>query len=322
MLRSSLLLGLLLQVLPRAALHSRLAGFGPQGVHCRPFFSGRVALASIATLPRFARRIVLMPEYLCNVVSLAFERNGWRVHTYAVDDRFEPDASALAARAAEVDAGLLLLAPLYGADGGLAWWLGDEGRTTRERLGMALVLDLCQDAGALARLPTTLGRDWAAVISFNDKCFPGAMGALVWTDLDLPAPPAPGSIAALAMAARVTRRLLLPRRSTDRPGFEFTYASGFPYAFDWMGPTRLQLALGLVGLRRLPRWQALRRAAIAAGRVIPLDLPYAPTAPFVAAAPADPGRQRIKRPYATARNAARSLRPRLVVRHNKGFDDE
>lgn len=322
MLRSSLLLGLLMQTLPRATLQQRLAAFGPAGAACRAFFSGRVALAAIAALPRFTRRVVLLPEYLCNVVPLAFERGGWRVHGYAVDERFEPDPAALAARAADVGADLLLLAPLYGADGGMTWWLGDEGRAARERLGLALVLDLCQDAGALARLPPGLGREWAALVSFNDKSFPGAMGALAWSDLDLPAPPPPGPAAALQMAARVLRRLLLRRAAGDERGFEFSYASRFPYAFGVAGPTRLQMALGLVGLQRLSRWQDLRRAAVAAGRVRPLDLPHAATAPFVVAAPGDPGRHRIKRPYATAHDAAQSLRPRLVVRHNKGFDDE
>lgn len=322
MLRSSLLLGLLMQMLPRAALWERLVAFGPPGAGCRAFFSGRVALAAIAALPRFERRVVLLPEYLCNVVPLAFERAVWRVHGYAVDDRFELDAPALATRAAEIGAELLLLAPLFGADGGVTWWLSDDGRATRERLGLTLVLDLCQDAGALARLPPTLGRDWAALVSFNDKSFPGAMGALCWTDLDLPPPPPPGLVAALPMAARVLRRLLLPRRAGEERDFEFSYASRFPYSFDTAGPTRLQLALGLVGLQRLSRWQDLRRAAVAAGRVRPLDLPFAATAPFVVAAPGDPGRHRIKRPYATANDAAQSLRPRLVVRHNKGFDDE
>ncbi len=322
MLRSSLLLGLLLQALPRKTLQARLAGFGPQGVYCRPFFSGRVALASIAALPRFSRRVALLPEYLCNVVPLAFERSGWSVHGYAVDERFEPDAPAIAARAAELGADLLLLAPLYGADGGLAWWLGDEGRTARGRLGLALVLDLCQDAGALARLPAVLGGDWAALVSFNDKSFPGAMGALTWTDLDLPPPLLPGVGAALQMVARVLRRLLLPHRPDDERGFEFSNASRFPYAFGTTGPTRLQMALGWVGLSWLPRWQDRRRAAVAAGLVRPVDLPHATAAPFVAVATGDPGRHRIKRPYATAHDAARSLRPHLVVRHNKGFDDE
>lgn len=322
MLRSSLLLGMLMLTLPRATLQERLAAFGPARAACRVYFSGRVALAAIAALPRFMRRRVLLPEYLCNVVPMAFERAGWCVHGYAVDDRFEPDSPALAARAAEVGADLLLLAPLYGADGGLSWWLGDDGRVARERLCLTLVLDICQDAGALARLPADLGHDWAALVSFNDKSFPGAMGALCWTDIDLPPPPPPGLAAALQMAARVLRRLLLPRRTGEESGFEFSYASRFPYAFGTLGATRLQLALGLVGLKRLPRLQALRRAAVQAGHVRPLDLPHAASAPFVVAAPGDPGRHRLKRPYATAHDAAQSLRPRLVVRHNKGFDDE
>lgn len=323
MLRSSLLLGLLLQALPRERLQTRLARRLPPalaGARCLAYFSGRVALSALAGLPRFGRKTVLMPEYLCNVVPLAFQRAGWRIHGYPVDQHFEPDAPSLAVRAEAVGADLLLLAPLYGAEGGVGWWLGPDGRAARERLGLALVLDCCQDAAALLALRDP-GRDWAALTSFNDKSFPGAMGALLCTDLALSPPPAPPARASLLLALWVLRRLLIGRRGGEERGFEFSHASRFPYAFDVDGPTRLQLALGELGLARLPRWQARRRAAVEQGRVRPLATPGAATAPFVAVAPGDPGWHRLKRPYALAEDASRSLRPRLVVRHNKGFED-
>ncbi len=323
MLRSSLLLGLLMQALPRATLEARLAPHGPRGAagaRCRPFFSGRVALAALAALPRFGRRVVLLPEYLCNVVPLAFERAGWRVEGFAVDERFEPDPRALAARAESSGADLLLLAPLYGADGGVGWWAGAEGRALRQRLGLTLVLDLCQDAARPALLGDP-GEQWAVLTSFNDKSFPGAMGAVLWTDLDLPPPPLPPARAALLIVLWVLRRLLRRERAGVERGYEFSHAARFPWGFDTAGATRLQLALGAVGLARLPRWQARRQAAVAAGRVKPLPLPYAGSAPFVVAAAGDPGEHRSKRPYAMAHDAARSLCPLLQVRHNKGFDD-
>jgi len=93
------------------------------------------------------------------------------------------------------------------------------------------------------------------------------------------------------------------------------------YAFDVGGASDLQLALGLIGLHWLPRWVARRRAAVRRREVRPLPLPFSNGAPFVLAAPDDPGLHRAKRPYARSDDASQSLRPGLSIRHNKGFDD-
>lgn len=329
MLRTRLLLGLMGQVRPRASLMARLARHGPQGpgVHLHAGFSGRTLLAELARLPRFTRRVVLLPEYLCNVVPMAFERSGWRVATYPVDQNFEPDATDLQARVQREQADVLLLAPLYGADGGVVWALSAPGRALRARHGLTLVLDLCQDAGRLADVagaPTGLDRDWAVLTSFNDKSFPGAMGAALWTDgPDWPAPHGPNWWQSAALNAWLLRRLLLPRAPQAAGGdrYEHSQARRFPYGFDVTGASRLQLALGADGLELLPRWQARRRAAASSSRLVPLALPHAAVAPFVVAAPGGCQLQRRKRPYACFDDPARSLRPGLVVVHNKGFDD-
>ena len=326
MLRLSLLLGLLLQAAPRHWLLRRIAGHGPQSAGARfvAYFSGRVALDALAALPRFRRRVVLLPAYLCNVVAMAFTRQGWRVVGYEVDANFMPDEQALVRACAAECADLLLLAPLYGSEGGLAAWLAAPGRALRERLGVCLVLDLCQDAARLAPLTwrgDSLGTDWAVVTSFNDKSFPGVMGAALWTDLDLHEPPGPKTWHAMQLAARAGARLL-PRRHAAEAGFEHSAARRFPYAFDVAGASRLQLALGAIGLHCLPRWMARRRAAVARGELRPLALPYSDTAPFlVVVGDDDPGCHRAKRPYALVDDARRSLRAGLQVRHNKGFDD-
>ncbi len=325
MWRSSLLAGLALQIAPRAWLLQRLGQAWPgrpAGACFAAYFSGRVALQALARHPAFVRRVALVPEYLCNVVPLAFEQAGWRVCGYPVDAAFVPDAAALRAQAHAEGADLLLLAPLYGSDGGLSHWLAPEADRWRADAGVALVLDLCQDAGRLAQLVKEPGSHWAAVLSFNDKSFPGVMGACVWSDLDLGSPPPPrwrqrGLLAAWAL------RKCLPRRHPAGPeaGFEHSEARRFPYAFSTTGASALQLALGLIGLGRLPRWQARRRALVVQGAVRPLPLPYAETAPFVVAAEGDPAQHRRKAPYALAHDAAASLLPQLLVRHNKGYDD-
>lgn len=321
----SLLGGLILQALPRQLLLQGLARRGPQGVRgaCPAvFFSGRVALAALAGHASFTRRVALVPSYLCNVVPMAFERAGWRCVGYGVDEQFVPDSGALRRLAETEGADLLLLAPLYGSEGGLADWLADEAHAWRERHGVALVLDLCQDAARLSALLRPPGRRWAAVLSFNDKSFPGVMGACVWTDLDLPSPGAPPWRQRSLLMAWALRKVMLPaRRANDGEAFEHSRAERFPYAFEPRGASSLQLALGAIGLHSMPSWMARRRAAWARGEVRALTLPFAATAPFVVALPGDRGVHRRKRPYATADDPARSLRPELTLLHNKGFDD-
>ena len=324
MWRRSLLTGLVLQAAPRAWLLQRLAQAWPgqpAGARFAAFFSGRVALQAIAREASFTRRVALVPAYLCNVVALAFERAGWRVCEYAVDEAFVPDAAALRAHAQAEGADLLLLAPLYGSDGGLSQWLGPEAAAWRTRAGVALVLDLCQDAARLAQVTCSPGQRWAAVLSFNDKSFPGVMGGCLWSDLALASPPAPPWRQRALLAAWALRKCLPPRRASEPAAFEHSEATRFPYAFDTAGASALQLALGLTGMRHLPRWMARRRSTVARGAVRPLTLPFAETAPFVVAAAGDPGQHRRKPPYALAHDATTSLRPQLNVRHNKGFDD-
>jgi hypothetical protein len=325
MKHSSLLAALLLQAAPRRWLLARLRQSwptAPAGARCVAWFSGRVALAQLARHPSFTRRVALLPAYLCNVVPMAFERAGWRVCTYAVDDRFVPDPQALRELAEKEGAELLLLAPLYGSEGGLAYWLGAQACAWRATAGVTLVLDLCQDAARLQQLPHPPARRWAAVLSFNDKSFPGVMGACLWTDLDLDSPPPPRWWRRLLLVGwALSKSLAGRRRNAGEEAFEHSRGERFPYAFDETGASALQLAFGLVGMARLPRWVAARRAAVERGDVRPLPLPFSAGAPFVVAAADDPARHRRKRPYATAHDPQASLLPQLVVVHNKGFDD-
>jgi hypothetical protein len=119
------------------------------------------------------------------------------------------------------------------------------------------------------------------------------------------------------------RVLLAPRRPAMRAaaGFEYSQAAHFPHDFAIAGASRLQLALGLLGLRCLPLWQRRRRAAARRGQVKPTGPSLGSTSPFVLVAADDPGLHRRKPPYAQADAPLHSLRPGLLVRHNKGFDD-
>jgi hypothetical protein len=321
----SMVLGLLLQFAPRRWLQEQLDHRWPgrpATARCVPFFSGRVALHAIASGVPAARRVALLPAYLCNVVHLAFERAGWRIVTYDVDDAFVPDPRRLEAALREHGAALLLLAPLYGSDGGMPWWLRGPGRALREATGLTLVLDLCQDAALLREVPPDPGARWAVVLSFNDKSMPGVMGAAVWTDLPLDEPLPPGRRHAGLLALWALRKTMPRRRAAaEEAALEFSRAQRFPYDFAIGGAARLQLALGLVGMALLPRWQARRRAAVERGEITPLPLPHAATAPFVVCPHAPSAGHRAKRPYARHDDPLASLKPALRIHHNKGFDD-
>lgn len=327
----------------RTGLLERLADLGPRGGarwRCTAHFSGRTALAAVArALVASGRpRVALLPAYLCNVVEMAFVREGFEVRHYEVDEAFHPDTAALMRVAAEQDAGVLLLAPLYGSDGGLAAWTSEVAADLRRERGLALVLDLCQDAGWLQALTAPL-TDAAVVVSFNDKSFPGAMGAAVWSDLAVHEPPEPARRIGRALvrwrlrvfAAACWRRLKRCRAAAAGraagydemvpAAFEFSRATAFPHAFDVEGATRWQIALGIVGLVRLPQWQARRAAALQRGTVRAAGPSAGSTSPFVLVRDDDPGSHRAKPPYACAGDARASLRPTIRVRHNKGFDD-
>lgn len=330
MLLAHLLIGWLLSLLPRALLQRRLAACGPGGaagaaggpLRCLPCFSGRTALELVAQAFEPERRTLLLPAYLCNVVALAFERQGWTLVGYEVDEDFQPDNAALLARAADCGASAVLLAPLYGSDGGLRWWLAPAVAQQCRQQRLALVLDLCQDAAWLREVPAGW-QGGAVVLSFNDKSFPGAMGAVLWTDLPCDEPPAPGPAVALRLLGWRLRVLLgsLRRGASAAEGFEYSQATQFPHDFSIPGATRWQLALGLLGLRGLARWQQRRRAALQRGDVKPAGPSVGSSSPYVLVAADDPGRHRRKSPYAVADAPTQSLRPALQVRHNKGFDD-
>lgn len=282
-----------------------------------------MALTALARAVGGRSRVVLMPAYLCNVVAMAFEREGWRVAGFEVDDRFVPDAGRLRELATAEGASVLLLAPLYGSDGGLGEWVSAAASAWRRENGVALVLDLCQDAGWLSAVPGGL-HDCAVVTSFNDKSFPGAMGAAVWSDLPLPdTPPLPlHDVARLVWwRARVRLAALRPRRDVDETGYEYSRAVAFPHDFSPRGVGRWQIAVGVLGLESLAAWQARRLAAQHARHVHAVGPSAHSTAPFVLVGEDDPGMHRTKRPYAIAGEPSRSLKPHLRVRHNKGFGD-
>jgi hypothetical protein len=172
---ANLLPALLLSALPRIVLARALGrSLAVPGYHFQPAFSGRVALYELAV--RLASPVVLIPDYLCDVVPRALGAAGCTVLRYALDERFEFDLDRVLTLAEEAGAGLILTASLYGSDGGLGALEAVDVQARLKRMGSHLVVDICQDIELRARLPSAQGGRIHGLVSFNDKSFPGAMG--------------------------------------------------------------------------------------------------------------------------------------------------
>jgi hypothetical protein len=298
------------------------------------FFSGRVALFRLASSVPVAEKRVLLPRYLCNVVYKAFVSAGYNVQYYDVDEYFEPHVSSIKDLYFRHQFTVLVLAPLYGADGGVSWFVSDEGQRWRRTSNVHLVLDLCQDFSRVKRLSNLPGTDISIVTSYNDKSFPGVMGSGVWTDVDLaklPKPTLSDSFRVLTTAfhkiapRRILKKRLRPHEvtSTDFSAkYEFSRCVSFPYDFDHFSATKAQLALGFVGVLLLSFWNKRRNKAIISQHIVPVMFEYSRTSPFVVSRVTHPGLHRRKQPYALPYDLGSSIRPNLVIRHNKGFQDK
>lgn len=156
-----------------------------------PELSGRVAVYRLASriASRTDRRIALVPDYICNVVHRALAEAGFAVETYTTDRLMAPQLPEIIARLRRGDVAILLTASLFGSSA-LLPVLGEEKlRGVIRESGAHLLIDLCQDITLIDRLPTGYGDQLSAVVSFNDKSFPGAMGGGILAGFEIPEPP-------------------------------------------------------------------------------------------------------------------------------------
>lgn len=141
--------------------------------------SGRSALhGALATIRRSdpRRSVVFIPDYTCNVVSVACLAAGFEVQTYQTTDCCEPLWAELAEAVQTVDLPVVVFCSLFGTVP-----IADEHVSGLLALnaGLIVVADECQNLVPDSCVTQTPAH--VIVFSFNDKTCPGIMGGgVVW----------------------------------------------------------------------------------------------------------------------------------------------
>jgi len=304
-----------------------------EGLSFYPEASGRTALyrLALAWKNEGERNVAWVPDYICNVVDVAMERAGYEVRRYPTDEMLEPDMGVIREALASKAVDVLVTANVFGSSALLDELKRDDTRTLILESGARVVADLCQDIRLLAELPSGYGDRLAAVVSFNDKSFLGAMGGGIVASFDIPAPNRRATVAEAAtlyraLVAKVVKCLLRPgaHDTAGRRPFEFSHCVQFPYTFEVVAATRLQLILAIIGMGNL---EALGKRKRAFAQQCPgvRRTRFYQTSPYLVVDPVaengQPPERRCKGSYAMHGKPEDSRRPDLVVIHNKGFCD-
>ncbi len=332
------LLGCLLSLLPRALVVSafgRALDLNKSPAPVRFYFSGRVALYRMALACKNDDTIALVPDYICNVVPAAFQAAGIPVISYPTGTLFEPDIQRIQQITSNHTSVLLCLAPVMGADGGQSWITSPAGRAWRAQNNIKLFMDLSQGISRLKDLKDPrLGQQFVLLSSFNNKAFPGIMGAVVISDINDRAFAAATCSEQLAIVRYLFKVALGPmirliRRPTarimaqqnNRATFEYSYCQHFPYTFAHSGATTLQIAVATAGLWFSGYYRWCKKRYVGKGFITPKMTPFYLSSPYVLATAPTP-HLRKKAPYAHHNNPDLSQRPSIPSYHFKGFDDK
>lgn len=331
-------LGSLLALLPYrliVALFKNRLNIQKISLPIRFYFSGRVALYRMALACKKANTLAILPDYICNVVPKAFQEAGIHISSYPTDQYFEPSIQAIQQIAKDQPSVLLCLAPIMGAEGGIAWAFSPEGKRWRSQNNITLFIDLSQGISRLKQLKSSdLGQQIVLMASFNNKAFPSVMGALVISDIDDPSFKAASNFEQQALAKQLVKRIIQPILSRIRKpadsyslesnaanAFEYSYCEQFPYTFQHSAASKLQIAIATAGLWFSRYYQWCKQSYIQKGLINPQATPFYHLAPYVLAEPMS-ARLRKKAAYADHQQPHYSLRPDTPSYHFKGFDDQ
>jgi hypothetical protein len=311
--------------------------------HIYFFKSGRSALTALfqAVLDGHPEAVVLLPDYICDVVYRAAHHADIEVWTYETDGFFQPNQRQLQHLIAERRVQAILFASIMGTQNN-GQSLLDNIRATRPEL--VVIFDECQNL--ITSSPLVVDSRTAVVLSFNSKNLPGALGGALGFScdfLDLSSPPA-WSLrqlvheiriwgASAKQVGRMFRRCVAPQSEGGQryphPRIEHSVCS-FHYRVDVQAIAKLSLGRALVGLWWIHQIETQREknyhvfasliGSSIAGDVVDTDRPHlAPYLPVQLRNRAAFGRLPFKGPYAIAEDPTVTLRPNLYAIKNQGW---
>jgi len=146
--------------------------------------SGRSALCALLIALRKGqnRKIVFVPDYICNVVPKACVDAGFDLQSYPTDDHLVPIWTSLDKLLCNDTDSVLLICSLMGATPIVS---AEKRQLVERHSDLFVIADECQNL--VEQSPVKANLREAIVFSFNDKTSPGLMGGgIVWaTDSDL-----------------------------------------------------------------------------------------------------------------------------------------
>lgn len=318
------LIGLVFWVLPRTILVRMF-----KCSKSRFYFSARVAIYRIALSLKNKVNVALVPEYICNVVHFAFLEAGYTLVKYKCDDDFEPNIIEIVELGNKYPNSILCLAPLYGADGGESWVTTNAGRAWRKKNEIFLIFDICQDFSRAISTNIINENMFAVISSFNNKSFPGLMGALVRSDIRDNA----YRLANISESARLLKILAFSclfflsnivlshfKRHNPRSRYEYSDCLQFPYDFNHSAAVKIQIAIGLAGKLLLPIYAAKKSAYLNNRYILPKKTPHFRSSSIIISKNVN---QKLifKPPYSLQNEPNHSLKPNLNSCYFRGYDD-
>jgi hypothetical protein len=297
--------------------------------------SGRSALAALfQTLKQPGRpTTILMPDYICNVVTAAAQAEGMVTQTYRTDSLFHPDLQDLTAKMEHDDVAFILFASIFGAQNNsseLIDWVFSQ------RPDLFIVLDECQNLISDVKLPAH--SQVAVVLSFNNKTVEGVMGGVLclFDDLPLHEPVNFGRIYWLhelkmwaMFLKQISRRVLnfyshLRKRARyPEPKLEYSRCVDLAYDVNVQAAAKLSLIRAWLGLRQMEFVEERRSQNYGVlknfvensqlGKVIETDkVQYAPFIPLQSVDKRLFGRLPLKGPYTIHENPDCSYRSKQI----------
>jgi hypothetical protein len=286
-------------------------------------FSGRIAIYHILTNNPFKRnKVVLIPEYICNVVNLACIKAGYTFIEYEQNDNLKPNLEQIIELLQVHKPDAIIFASVYGSDFLANELLSDKSLRDTIRLNNTLIIyDLCQNALLINSEIGAQDLSYVAVGSFNDKVIPGIMGAVICSNLKFVQLENRIDFKKSYILFRwLLRKTISPSQITNKKPidseFEFSVCKDFPYDFSQEAASHLQLAYASVLLKNSLDEILIKRFLNLYSLKSTIErLPFQEKSPFIVSNQSINGLI-LKKPYAQWNDRNNSKRPSLIIYNN------